>query len=212
MSEAATRNRVVRQHWAEPGSRHDRIVRLTKFGLPIVILLLVAMLAIAPFDRQGDVSFILDKKQVDKAAERMRVETARYTGEDDRGQKFSITAERALQKISDEPVVDIERMAARLDLARGPLTIIADKARYDLDAHTVDVIGPVRVSGPDGYRLVTRNVRINLKARTLVSAAPVEGEMRLGRFAAGGLYADLGERLVRLGGGARLKIVQGAVN
>ena len=37
MSEAAMRGpRDVKRHWAEPGSRHDRVVRLAKFGLPIV--------------------------------------------------------------------------------------------------------------------------------------------------------------------------------
>jgi lipopolysaccharide export system protein LptC len=35
--------------------------------------------------------------------------------------------------------------------------------------------------------------------------------MRLGRFQAGQLRADLGERKVMLEGGVRLKIVQGAV-
>jgi lipopolysaccharide export system protein LptC len=35
--------------------------------------------------------------------------------------------------------------------------------------------------------------------------------MRLGSFQAGQLKADLGERTVVLDGGARLKIVQGAV-
>jgi lipopolysaccharide export system protein LptC len=35
--------------------------------------------------------------------------------------------------------------------------------------------------------------------------------MRLGQFQAGQLRADLGERKVVLDGGARLKIVQGAV-
>jgi lipopolysaccharide export system protein LptC len=39
----------------------------------------------------------------------------------------------------------------------------------------------------------------------------VTGQMRLGNFRAGQLKADLGERTVVLDGGARLKIVQGAV-
>ena len=74
MSEAATKERAVKQHWAEPGSRHDKVVRATKFGLPILIGGLAALLAIAPFDKRGDVSFILDKNKVDQAPERMRVE------------------------------------------------------------------------------------------------------------------------------------------
>ena len=71
--------------------------------------------------------------------------------------------------------------------------------------------GPVRVVGPDGYRLETRDVRVDLKSRQLASSGPVAGQMRLGQFQAGNLQADLGSRTVVLNGGARLKIVQGAV-
>src|SRR5678815_5323976 len=123
MSEAADRQHEIMRHWAEPGSRHDTVVRAVKFGLPILIVGLVVMLAIAPFDRRGDVSFILDKNEVEQARERMRVEQARYTGEDNRGQKFLIVADRAVQQSSNVPVVMIEGVHARLNMSRGPLSI-----------------------------------------------------------------------------------------
>lgn len=211
MSEAAVRRHQVQRHWAEPGSRHDRLVRAAKLGLPLIAVAFLLLLAIAPFDRRSDVSFILDKKEVDKAAERMRIETARYSGEDNRGNKFEITARQALQQRSDQPVVDIQGMMARLGLASGPLVMAADKGRYDLDTHEVDIIGPVRVAGGDGYRLQTSDVTVDLKDRTLVSKGPASGALRLGQFEAGRLSADLGERTVTLGGGARLKIIQGAI-
>ena len=212
MSEAAIRKHEAQRHWAEPGSRHDRLVRLAKLGLPILAAGFLLVLAVAPFDRgDGDVSFILDKKEVDKAAERMRIETARYTGKDDKGNKFEITARRAIQQRSDQPIVDIEGMMARLGLAEGPLVMAANRGRYDLDTQRVDVVGPVRVAGGDGYRLETRDVTVDLKQRKLASKGPASGAMRLGQFEAGNLSADLGARKVVLGGGARLKITQGAV-
>jgi lipopolysaccharide export system protein LptC len=87
----------------------------------------------------------------------------------------------------------------------------ASFARYDLDAQKIAVRGPVRVVGPDGYRLETRDVLVDLKQRRMASTGPVVGQMRLGQFRAGSLSADLGERKVMLGDGVRLKIVQGAV-
>ena len=211
MSEAAIKERAFKQHWAVPGSRHDRLIKFARIGLPSAVGVLVAFLALAPLDREGDVSFILDKNQVDNAPERMRVEEARYVGEDNKGQPFQIVAQRALQQTSDEPIVDIWGMMARLGLAQGPLSIAANKARYNLDAQKVMVQGPVRVSGPDGYQLSTSNVLVDLKNRNLESQDGVSGRMRLGEFSAGRLRADLGERTVVLDGGARLKIVQGAV-
>jgi len=212
MSEAAVRKHDMKRNWAEPGSQHDRLVRLAKIGLPIVAVAFLLILAIAPFDqRGGDVSFILDKKGVDKAAERMRIETARYTGEDNKGNKFEITANRAIQPTSDQPIVNIEGMMARLGLGQGPVVVAANRGRYDLDSHTVDVVGPVRVVGPDGYRLETRDVNFDLKQQTMQSHGPVSGAMKLGQFQANRLSADLLERTVVLDGGARLKIIQGAV-
>ena len=211
MSEAAIQERAFRQHWAVPGSRHDRMIRIAKVALPSAVGVLVAFLALAPLDREGDVSFILDKEKVDNAPERMRVEEARYVGEDDKGQPFQIVAQRALQQTSDVPVVDIWGMMARLSLAQGPLTIAANKARYDLDNQKVMVQGPVRVSGPDGYSLATSDVLVDLKNRNLSSSGGVSGRLELGEFQAERLSADLGTRTVVLDGGARLKIVQGAV-
>ena len=211
MSEAAIRQHGAKRHWAEPGSRHDQLVRYAKIGLPIVAVLFMLILAIAPFDQRGDVSFILDKKEVDKAAERMRIETARYSGEDNKGNKFEITAQRAVQQSSDEPIVNIEGMRARLGLQQGPLLMAANQGRYDLDTHEVDVIGPVRVLGADGYRLETKDVTVDLKQRTMTSRGAASGAMRLGEFRAGQMSADLGERKVVLEGGVRLKITQGAV-
>ena len=211
MSEAARRERAVKRHWAEPGSRHDLFVRATKFVLPILIIGLLIVLAVAPFDKRGDVSFILDKNKVDAAQERMRVEAARYTGTDNKGQKFSILADRAIQPTSDRPIVDIAGKRARLDLERGPLSIVALNGRYNLDQQKVAIDGPVRVAGPDGYRLETRDVGIDLRDRSLASRGPVVGDMRLGHFEAGRMTADLGTREVVLSDGVRLNIKQGAI-
>jgi lipopolysaccharide export system protein LptC len=211
MSEAADRKHEIKRHWAEPGSRHDTVIRAVKFGLPILIVGLVILLAVAPFEQRGDVSFILDKNEVEQARERMRVERARYTGEDNKGQRFMIVADRAVQQSSNVPVVNVEGVRARLNLARGPLTIAALKGRYDLERERVAVDGPIRVVGPDGYQLATRDVTVDLDKRTMQSAGRVSGTMPLGNFQAGSLSADLDERTVRLNGGVRLKIVQGAV-
>jgi lipopolysaccharide export system protein LptC len=211
MSEAASREREIQQRWAVPGSAHDRLVRWSKVVLPSAVGVLIAILALAPLDKKGDVSFILDKKKVENAPERMRVEAARYTGTDDKGQMFVMTANRAIQRSSEVPLVDINGMFARLSLAQGPLLIAANQGRYNIDSQKVAINGPVKVAGPDGYRLATRDVTVDLKARQLASGGPVSGQMRLGQFQAGQLKADLGERTVVLDGGARLKIVQGAV-
>ena len=211
MADAIARRAPRKNRWAVPGSAHDRLVGFAKVALPSAVGALIAVLALAPLGKHNDVSFILDKKKVQNAQEAMRVEAARYVGTDDKGQQFTMVANRAIQPTSDVPVVDISGMLARLNLAQGPLLVAANRGRYNLDTQKVNVDGPVKVVGGDGYRLVTRDVTVDLKHRQLASAGPVSGGMRLGQFQAGQLKADLGTRTVVLDGGARLKIVQGAV-
>jgi lipopolysaccharide export system protein LptC len=199
------------QRWAEPNSAHDWFVRWAKVILPSAVGALIAVLALAPLDKHKDVSFILDKKKVQNAQEAMRVEAARYTGTDNKGQQFVMIANRAIQPNSETPIVVISGMLARLNLAQGPLMIAANQGRYNLNTHKVAVVGPVKVVGPESYRLATSDVTVDLKNRQLASAGPVSGQMRLGQFQAGHLHADLGDRTIVLDGGARLKIVQGAV-
>ena len=191
----------AKQRWAEPGSGHDQIVRWSKIVLPSAVGVLLAILMLAP----------LDKKKVQTAPESMRVESARYTGTDDKGQMFEMVANRAIQPSSNTPLVDIRGMSARLDQQRGPVLIAADRGRYNVDTQRVAIDGPVKVAGADGFRLNTSNVMVDLKQRQLASQGPAQGAMRLGQFKANRISADLDEHKVVLDGGVRLKIVQGAV-
>jgi lipopolysaccharide export system protein LptC len=63
----------------------------------------------------------------------------------------------------------------------------------------------------DGYQLLTSNVNVDLRDRSLQSQGQVEGSMPLGNFRADRMSADLPERKVVLEGNARLHINQGAL-
>lgn len=193
-----------------PGSSHDHVVRWLRIVLPMGIGALVAFMSIAPLTIAGEMSFMLDKNKVEVAKERMRVTEALYRGEDSKGQPFALHAGSAVQATSKEPIVRLQDLSASLGMREGPALLRADRARYDMDKEAVAVEGPVTYQSADGYRLVTRDVNVDLKSRTLASQGPVDGRMPLGTFSGGRISADLPDRIVRLTGGARLHIVQGA--
>src|SRR3546814_15185777 len=101
----------------------------------------MAYLALAPLSKNQEISFILDKNKVAVAKERMRVEAARYRGQDDKGRPFTITAESAVQATSRAPIVDVLGMMARLGLESGPATIRADQGRLNLQTRQGTVAG-----------------------------------------------------------------------
>ncbi|WEK44587.1 MAG: LPS export ABC transporter periplasmic protein LptC [Candidatus Sphingomonas colombiensis] len=197
----------ARQRWAAPGSPHDRIVGTANWILPVLIGVLTAFLVMAPLTSGGDVSFVLDKNKVEVAKERLKIQAARYRGEDGKGQPFELTAGSAIQKSSAEPIVRLQQLAADIRLTDGPASLVADKGRYNMDSEQVSVDGPIAFRGPDGYTLDTRDATLDLKTRRMQSDNPVTGTVNQGTFSANKFDADLDTHTVTLTGNARLHIV-----
>lgn len=211
MSERADHDRTVRRLWAASGSSHDRIVRILRYGLPLVIGVVAAVLVFSPFTQRTEISFLLAKDKVQMARERMKVTRAEYRGQDSKGQPFALLAGSAVQKSSAEPIVRMQQLSGAIRLADGPATIAAAEGQYDMDSETVSVPGTVKVRSADGYAIDASNVAIDLKNRTLAGTGGVNGALNIGRFSANQLSADLDQRVVRLSGNAKLRINQGAL-
>ncbi len=206
-SPVARRVRTARQDWAAPGGSHDRFVAIARVGLPTAIGVLAAFLVMAPLTAGGDVSFLLDKNKVDVAQERMKTQVARYRGEDTKGQAFTLDAASAIQKSSAEPIVQLNQLAAQIQLTDGPANIKANSGRYDMDTEKVQLFGPLNATAAGGYDLKTTNATIDMKARTLESGGAATGTVQQGTFSANKLRANLEERTVTLDGNARLRII-----
>ena len=199
--------RSARQVWAAPGSSHDTLIGALRVALPVAIGVLAAFVVVLPLYAGGDVSFLLDKNKVEVARERLRVQQASYRGEDGRGQPFALTAGSAVQRSATEPVVELDRLSARIGLSDGPATVVAGKGRYDMDSQQVKIDGPLRFDGSGGYRLDTRDATVDLKTRRLTSGGAVTGAVPQGTFSGDRMTADLDRHIVRIDGNARLRIV-----
>ena len=186
-------------------------MRILRYGLPLVIGVVAAVLVFSPFTQRTEISFLLAKDKVQMARERMKVTRAEYRGQDSKGQPFALLAGSAVQKSSAEPIVRMQQLSGAIRLADGPATIAAAEGQYDMDSETVSVPGTVKVRSADGYAIDASNVAIDLKNRTLAGTGGVNGALNIGRFSANQLSADLDQRVVRLSGNAKLRINQGAL-
>lgn len=211
MSERAERERQQRRLWAATGSSHDRLVRFLRRTLPLLIGVIGALLLFSPFTQRSEISFLLSKDKVDVAQERMRVTSAEYRGQDNKGQPFALIAGSAVQKSSAEPVVQMNNLSGAINLAEGPATIAALAGSYDMNSEEVRVPGLVKLRSAQGYRIDAANVAINMKNRSLAGQGGVNGSLNVGTFSANQLNADLDARIVRLTGNARLHINQGVL-
>ncbi|WP_242138519.1 LPS export ABC transporter periplasmic protein LptC [Sphingomonas sp. TREG-RG-20F-R18-01] len=199
--------RSARQRWAAPGSSHDRTVAVLRVVLPVAIGIMAAFVVVLPLYAGGDVSFLLDKKKVEVAKERIRIQSATYRGQDDKGQPFAVNAGSAVQKSSAEPILRLNKLSAQIGLTDGPANVVADRGHYDMDTQQVMIDGPLKVDSTGGYHLATQDATLDLKSKTLKSGGAVTGTVPQGTFSANQMNVDLNSHVVKLDGNARLRIV-----
>ena len=209
MTVAADRMRNKRQAFAAPGSSLDATVRLLAVGLPALVGVVAAMMLITPLKPRGEVSFLLDRNKVAVADDRLRVDDAMYRGQDDKGRPFSLMAGEAVQRSNDVPLVEMDRLTARIVLPEGPAVLSAPRGSYRLDEDRVAIPGMVRFTAADGYSMTANNVTIDLAERLLVGNGRVSGELPAGTFQADSIRADLETRTLTLRGNARMTMIPG---
>jgi lipopolysaccharide export system protein LptC len=208
VSVLASERQDQRRAWAMAGGRHDIKMAILRVVLPAAFGIIAAFLALAPLTVGADISFVLSKKGVDVAPERMRVTHAVYRGRDGKNQPFILTAASAVQKTSRDPILQLQTLHARIALTDGPGEVIANSGRYNMNNDRIAIDGPVRYNGAGGYRVDTRDVLIDMQTRMLKSRGVVDGKMPLGTFAADRMQANMETKVIDLVGHARLHIVQ----
>ncbi|ABC64525.1 hypothetical protein [Erythrobacter litoralis] len=201
--------RKGRQAFAAPGGFHDRLVKFLGAALPMAVGIVAALMVITPLSPRGEVSFLLDRDTVAVIRERLRVDNALYRGADNEGRPFSLTADEAVQQSSEEGIVRLRDVVARILLPDGPGQLVAEGGAYSLENEVLDVDGALRVTAADGYRIVATGVAIDLAAKKLLGSGGVEGSFPAGTFSGDQLEVDLSERIIALEGNAKLRMVPG---
>ncbi|WP_066558294.1 LPS export ABC transporter periplasmic protein LptC [Croceicoccus bisphenolivorans] len=203
--------RDKRRHMARPDGAHDRLVRFLVMSLPVVIGVLFALMILAPLSPRGEVSFLLDRDEVQITPNRISVNKAMYRGLDAEGRPFAVMAGNAVQKSREVKNIEMEDLTARILLDNGPAEVSARSGTYNFAKEMVSVPGAVNFMAADGYRMIVRNVTLSLTDRRLVGTGRVEGRIPAGTFSADRLEADLQARTVSLIGNARLRMEPGSI-
>jgi lipopolysaccharide export system protein LptC len=190
------------------GGLYDRFIKLMKDVLPIGALLLLLALMILPFLQDREFSFILDKRKVAQAGERLRMEAPLYRGTDSQGRAFVLQAARAVQKSSNDATLVLEKLQATLEMKGGAAQLTADTGSFDLKRERLIVSGIIELKRTDGYRFAATDVIVDLNSRTAWSTKPIEGDGPFGKFRAGSFRINLDETSLVFGGRASLRITQ----
>lgn len=198
-----------RRAFAAPGGSHDRLVKFLATWLPAAIGVIAAVMVLSPLAPRGEISFLLDRNKVAITTERLHVDKATYRGNDKDSRAFTVSANTAIQRSASDPIVELDELIANIQLKDGPASLTARDGTYNYHTEMVRVNGDVGFAAADGYRMVTRNVTVNLKTQMVTGSGGVRGSIPAGTFSADGIVANLDARTVALEGHARLRMEPG---
>lgn len=133
-----------------------------------------------------------------------RMINPRFTGRDENGTPYVVTADAAIRRRGEEtriteleaPQLDYDLITADED-AEG---VLARTGLFDADARTLDLQADVRFRTRSGYEFVAEHARIHLADERVTGDSPVRGEGPMGSIRADGYeILDGGDRVVFTG-------------
>src|SRR3546814_19153388 len=85
--------------------------------------------------------------------------------------------------VCSSDLVQLDDLAAGIQLSDGPAKIAAPGGRYNMDSEKVALDGPITVRTASGYALDTKDATVDLQARTMASDGGVSRseERRVGK-------------------------------
>lgn len=158
--------------------RHSRHVSMLKIGLPALAVLIVGGFAgwvwlASPQGFTADVagSAVTDGKLV--------MANPKLNGFTKDNLPYVMTAERAIQDLSNSAVVTLENIAAQVPFeAENFADISAENGLFDNENNTLDITSPVTIKTGDGMLAELQSAFVDMNSGEIVSSQPVRITMR----------------------------------
>lgn len=171
---APRRARSARKYGA--ARAHSRRVAVLKFALPTVaiagLLALGAQFYISRIVLPDEVSVDLSQTVINDGNLVMANPEMTGTTSDDRA--YAMTAQRAVQSLSDQASVQLEEIRADFELRAGTTAkLIAPKGTYNRDVNALGLQGKSSFSTSDGVSMQFEDADIDVEAGSFVTDKPV---------------------------------------
>jgi len=149
--------------------RHSRRVKIMRYGLIVVSLLLVFALVLE-FSRQPSSGFPEDNPD-----ESVKMINPRYSGRTDDNLPFYLTAKEAVRLLANDDNVELVNPVLEFYRAEGmdKSLVIAETGTYDDINKILKLEGAVDLSTDDGYDCQTTHARIFAKTKIIEGDKPI---------------------------------------
>lgn len=192
---------------------HSRVVGLLKLVLPLIAGVLTLLVLVWPQIQPrpiGPESGPTAAALSDAASGRMA--SPRFTGVDEHGNPFMVSAASAKRALGSETdLIDLDGPQADVLAEDGTwLAISAATGRYRESARVLELVGGVNLFHDKGYEILTERAEINIATGTATGDRAVRGHGPIGELAGEGFRLERDRERLFLTGRSRLVIFPGA--
>ncbi|WP_298817840.1 LPS export ABC transporter periplasmic protein LptC [uncultured Roseibium sp.] len=184
--------------------RHSLMVRILRWLLPGMGLLIlggmVALVVLFNFlNSFGAANMML-------TSEGLVMDHPELSGHDGE-RSYKVTASRAIQRLSDPRIIDLETIRADIVLsADESAEIIALKGTYNNAAETLRLYEGIQLEWSEGYTVDLSEVQVDLNNGALSTSEPISIRSDQGHVVAGKLSYDQNKGLVRFSDGIKMTL------
>lgn len=157
----------------------SRLVRRLRIALPIFALVLVAALFFNTRNHSVDQAFLKEFEDISASPDELRMANPRFTGVDEKGRPFLITANAAMQLSENQDIVELESPRAVQGDAEETSIVTADKGVFLRDLNILQLSEGVMLEheiGNEVYVLRSPAATVDIDGEIVSSDAGVGGD------------------------------------
>lgn len=187
--------------------RHSRWVRRLRVLLPVAgFVAVIAFVVTTRLALPEDMDLSVARLSVTKNS--IIMDNPHLTGFDADRRRYSVSADRAVQALTDPDKVDLETIHAVLTVTgQGTTDITAASGSYDNAESALVLRGPIAVQSSEGYGLRMKSAEIDFKAGTMISPDPVIVRFRDSETVGDSLAVSEGGKVIVLEGRVRTRLM-----
>lgn len=188
--------------------RHSGRVRALRILLPVLgIIVLLGM---------GGLIFVfnllnsLGVGNVTLTSEGLVMDKPELSGKDG-DRSYRVLAERAIQRLTDPRIIDLEKITA--EIVSSPddkAQITSDKGTYDSSAETLKLFENVKINWSGEYEIAFQRVDVDMKTGAVVTDRSMQVQSKGGDIQANGFTYDQENGIARFTDGIKMVLRPGA--
>lgn len=193
---------------------YTTFIRRMRLFLPLAAIAVMAALFTWPV-QEKDIAILKDEqKEALKTVSKNELESPKFESVDEKNQPYTITADKAVQKGEQKDILLLTNPVGSLQMNNGnTIRLKADDGTYWQTDEKLFLQQNVRLSNNDGYEMLTRELHIDLAARTATTDTDVEAFGPAGTLTAKGLKGDNQANTLIFNGPAKLVLTDaGSLN